>query len=136
VTATLIYEPRIVGGIFGMFLEVDYPAAVGIPGSGTASTARARFTNLIGTNYRVVPSDVDSNLDGRDDRGRTLVTANTADAIPSAPIQRIRFDCPAGTAVQPSQFACRPTEMVDSAGQFFPPDVAALITCSLSFATP
>jgi hypothetical protein len=136
VTATLVYEPRITGGVFGMFLEVDYPAAVSIPGSGTASTARARFTNLIGSNYRFLASDLDTNADGRDDRGRTLVTANTSEAVPSAAIERVRFDCPAGTVVQPSQFACRPTELVDSAGQFFPPDVAALITCSLSFATP
>jgi hypothetical protein len=136
VTATLDYEPRIVGGVFGMFLEVDYPASVGLPGSGTASSARARFTNLIGTNYRFVASDLDSNADGQDDRGRTLVTANTSEPIPNAPIERVRFDCPSGTVVQPPQFACRPAETVDSAGQLFPPPVAALITCSLSFAAP
>ncbi len=136
VTATLVYEPRIVGGVFGMFLEVDYPASVGIPGSGTASTARARFSSLIGTNYRFVASDLDSNADGRDDRGRTLVTANTSEPIPSAPIERVRFDCPAGTVVTPPQFACRPVDMADSSGQLFPPPVAGLITCTLSFAAP
>jgi hypothetical protein len=83
-----------------------------------------------------VASDLDSNADGQDDRGRTLVTANTSEPVPSAPIERVRFDCPSGTVVQPSQFACRPAETVDSAGQLFPPPVAALITCSLSFATP
>jgi hypothetical protein len=119
-----------------MFLEVDYPAGVSIPGSGTASTARARFTNLIGTNYRFVASDIDSNADGRDDRGRTLVTANTAEPIPSAAIERVRFDCPAGTVLTPAQFACRPVDTADSSGQLFPPPVAALIGCSLSFTTP
>ena len=137
VTATLVYEPRIIGGVFGMFLEVDYPpAVVSIPGSGTASTARARFTSLIGANYRVVPSDIDSNGDTVDDRGRTLVTANTSEEIPSAAIERIRFDCPSGRTVQPAQFACRPAETADASGQPFPPATAALITCSLSFATP
>ena len=136
-TATLVYEPRIIGGVFGMFLEVDYPAAVSIPGSGTASTVRARFTNLIGAaNYRLVPSDLDTNTDGRDDRGRSLVTANTSEPIPSAPILRIRFDCPAGTTVQPSQFACRPTELADTAGQPFPPSVAAQVSCALALETP
>ncbi len=136
VTATLVYEPRIIGGVFGMFLEVDYPGSVSIPGSGTASTVRARFTNLIGSNYRFVGSDIDSNANGVDDRGRTLVTANTTEPIPSAPIQRIRFDCPSGTVVQPAQFTCRPADTSDSSGQLFPPSVAALITCSLSFVTP
>jgi len=136
VTATLVYEPRIVGGVFGMFLELDYPAAVSIPGSGTASSARARFTNLIGTNYRFIASDLDSDANGQDDRGRSLVTANTSEPIPSAPIERVRFDCPAGTTVQPSQFTCRPTELADSAGQLFPPDVAAQVSCTLAFATP
>jgi hypothetical protein len=136
VTATLVYEPRIVGGVYGMILEVDYPGNVSIPGSGTASTARARFTNLIGANYRFIASDSDSNANGVDDRGRTLVTANTAEPIPNAPIERIRFDCPSGTVVQPAQFACRPADTADSSGQLFPPQVAALIPCALSFATP
>ena len=136
VTATLVYEPRIVGGVFGMFLEVDYPASVSIPGSGTAASARARFTNLIGSNYRFVPSDIDSDGNLVDDRGRTLVTANTAEAIPSAAIERVRFDCPSGRVVQPAQLACRPTGLADSSGQPFPPGVAALVSCSLSFATP
>jgi len=138
VTATLVYEPRLVGGVYGMFLEVDYPTAVSLPGTGTASTVRARFTNLLvpATNYRFIASDTDSNGNAVDDRARTLVTANTSEAIPSAAVERIRFDCPSGTVVQPSQFACRPAEAVDVAGQLFPPAVAALIDCSLTFATP
>jgi hypothetical protein len=136
VTVNLDYEPRIVGGVFGMFLELDYPSAVSIPGSGTASTARARFTNLIGSNYRFIPQDLDSNADGTDDRGRTLVTANTSIEIPSAPIERIRFDCLAGTMVQTAQFACRPVDLSDSSGMLFPPEVAAQITCALEFSVP
>jgi hypothetical protein len=137
VTATLVYEPRIVGGVYGMFLEVDYPTGVSLPGTGTASTVRARFTNLIGTtSYRFIPSDTDSNGNTVDDRARTLVTASSTEPVPSAAIERIRFDCPSGTVVQPAQFSCRPADTVDSAGQLFPPPVAALITCSLSFATP
>jgi hypothetical protein len=136
VTATLVYEPRIVGGVFGMFLEVDYSAPVTIPGSGTAASARARFTNLIGANYRLVPQDLDSNSDGTDDRGRALVTANTSVEIPGAAIERVRFDCPSGTVVQPAQFACRPTDLSDSAGMLFPAEVAALVSCSLNFEVP
>ena len=138
VTATLVYEPRIVGGVYGMFLEVDYPTGVSLPGTGTASTVRARFTNLLvpAANYRFFASDTDSNGNTVDDRARTLVTANSTEPVPSAAIERIRFDCPSGTVVQPAQFTCRPADTVDSAGLLFPPEVAALITCSLSFATP
>ena len=136
-TATLVYEPRLLGGVFGMFMEVDYPTAVSLPGTGTASTVRARFTNLLvpAANYRFIGSDTDSNGNTVDDRARTLVTANTTEPIPSAAVERVQFDCPSGTVVQPSQFACRPAEPADSAGQPFPPASAALITCSLSFTT-
>jgi hypothetical protein len=119
-------------------MEVDYPTGVSLPGTGTASTVRARFTNLLvpTTNYRFIGSDTDSNGNGVDDRARTLVTALSTEPVPSAPIERIRFDCPSGTVVQPSQFACRPADAVDSAGQLFPPAVAAQITCSLTFVAP
>jgi hypothetical protein len=136
VTVNLDYEPRITGGVFGMFLELDYPSAVSIPGSGTASSARARFTNLIGSNYRFIPQDLDTDSDGVDDRGRTLVTANTSLEIPAAPIERIRFDCLADTVVETSQFACRPVDLSDASGMLFPPEVAAQITCALDFAVP
>lgn len=132
VTAILVYEPRITGDVFAMFMLVNYPTSVSIPGTGTASTARARFTNLLGTQYRLVPSDVDSNGDTVDDQGRTLVSSSTA-GIPPAPVERIRFDC-AGPTVTTAGFSCVIDQPSDSSGQIFPPEVADLITCRLELA--
>ncbi len=132
VTATLVYEPRIVGDILGLFMEVDYPAPLGLPGTGTASSVRQRFTNLIGTPYRFLASDVDSDGDGVDDRARTLVSSSSV-AIPAAAIERIRFDCPQGTVISPADLSCGLDQLTDATGQLLAPEVAALVTCTLSF---
>jgi hypothetical protein len=133
VTGTLTYEPRIVGDIFGMFYNVNYGTAVSIPGSGTASTARARFTNLLSAAYRMVPSDFDSNSNGVDDQGRALFTATGTTGFPPGAVVRVRFDCATPT-VATSGFSCGLESLSDSSGILLSPEVAALVTCSLSFA--
>src|SRR5262245_44561034 len=52
------------------------------------------------------------------------------------PHARIAMEGPCALALRPAQFAGRPAETADASGQPFPPATAALITCSLSFATP
>lgn len=134
VTATLVYEPRITGEVYGMFVEVGYPTSVSLPGSGTASTVRSRFTNLLGSAYRLTGSDVDTNANGVDDQARALVTAQGSAGIPSAAVERVRFDCTPGAAIAPTVFGCNLASLSDSSGLLFPPEVAALIRCALSFA--
>jgi len=135
VTGRLIYEPRILGGIFGMYFDISYPSTVSIPGTGTESSVRARLTNLIGTtDYRlsIVDRDTDGNL--VDDQARTLVSATRQKEIPSKEIHRLRFDCPAGTVVQATDFPCAIVQPSDSAGQLFPPAQAAQISCAVDLA--
>lgn len=134
VTATLVYEPRITGEVFGMFMEVNYPTTVSLPGTGTASTVRARYTNLLGSAYRLTGTDVDTDANGVDDQARALVTAQGSAGIPSAAVERIRFDCTPGATIPTAPFTCTLSSLSDSSGLLFPPEVAALIGCTMEFA--
>lgn len=133
-TVTLRYDHRTLGEVAGLFLQVAYPDGVSLPGVGTDASVRDRITSLVDPKFRVAPVDEDTDGDGRDDRVRMLVVATTKDALPSAPIARIRFDCGKQPAID--SFRCTTDQVADAAGQLIREKEAKQVVCDVGFSPP
>ena len=130
-TVSLHYDDRTLGAVAGLFLQVAYPDGVSVPGKGSDESVRARITSLLDAKFRLVSVDEDTNADGREDRVRVLLVATTKDALPAAPVARIRFDCdkqPAATS-----FRCTTDQVADGAGQPMREQEARQVACQVTF---
>ena len=132
VAVSLRYDDRTLGDVAGLFLQIDYPDAVALPGKGTDQSVRARITSLLEPRCRLVPVNEDTDADGREDRIRILLVSTTKDPLPSAPVARIRFDCAAEPP--PAAFRCATGQVADSAGQLMRATEARQVTCAVAFA--
>lgn len=129
---SLDYEQRIVGDVAALFLRLEYPDAVEMPGSGTESPVRERIRSLLDDRFRVVGTDEDSDADGRQDRMRILASmADGRSALPSGPVVRVRFDCRTGAPVEDRLFRCSTDQVADGAGQMMVESEARKVTCSV-----
>jgi cysteine-rich repeat protein len=120
---SLDYEERITGPLLGMFVQVGYAPPLTIPGSGTAATVRQSVMRLIREPFRFIAADTDTDADGVDDQLRMLITGTTADdPIPAGPVANVRFACPEGTLVKPSDLPCTLDSVSDGSGMLLPPE--------------
>jgi hypothetical protein len=135
VTVVLQYPEAALGGISAVRTAVNYPPPLSIPGTGTASTVRGRVTSLLGSGFTVSPRDQDTNADTVDDQ--LLVQVSSAlNSVQPGPLFRVRYDCPLGTPITPSNLSCVTSGSTNLAGLPFLPEQAALITCNLTFSVP
>jgi hypothetical protein len=129
VTVSLDYPLQIVGGVSAIFLKLNYPAAVTIPGTGTEATVRQRVTNLAGTGSSIASiGDRDTNTNGVDDQLQAAAR-KTQGSLDPGPVYRARFDCAAGTIVSPTAFTCAHEQSTDLSGFPFAPEQASQIKC-------
>ena len=135
-TVSLDYPLQVVGGVSAIFLKLNYPPPLDIPGTGTASTVRLAVTNLAGTGSSVSSiSDNDTNANGVDDQLRAAAR-KTQGSLDPGPIFRVRYACAAGTNVLPSSFSCLHEQETDLSGLPFAPELANLISCVVSLSAP
>jgi cysteine-rich repeat protein len=129
VTVSLDYPLQIVGGVSAIFLKLNYPAPLVIPGTGTEATVRQRVTNLAGTGSSVSSiADRDTNTNGVDDQLQAAARKTQGSLDPGA-VFRARFDCAAGTTVSPTAFSCQQEQATDLSGSPFAPELSNLIGC-------
>lgn len=133
-TGTLSLDfPERVGSASGTGLDFGYPGYLSIPGAGRQPSVRSRVTSLLSDEFTVSPNDRDTNSDGTDDLLRIdAISALGLLSDPPVPIVRVQFDCPQGTAVQPSDITCSVAELVDSSGLPFDAELRALASCEVT----
>jgi hypothetical protein len=126
---SLDYPLQIVGGVSAIFLKLNYPAPLVIPGTGTEATVRQRVTNLAGTGSSVSSiADRDTNTNGVDDQLQAAARKTQGSLDPGA-VFRARFDCAAGTNVSLTAFSCQQEQATDLSGSPFAPELSNLIGC-------
>jgi hypothetical protein len=135
-TVALGYPEQLLGGVSAILLHVSYPAPLAIPGTGTAATVRQRVTNLAGAGSQLAPNDRDTDADAVDDRLDVQARASTTGSLNPAPVFRVRFDCPADTAISPGSLSCTHSQSTALDGLPFTPDLAAQIGCVVSLSAP
>jgi cysteine-rich repeat protein len=130
--ATVTYaDPQTTNAAAGIML-LEYPPAVGIPGSGPATSVRQRVTNLSGASSPVfLVSDVDTDADATDDAVR--IVFGTSGAWPTGPFTEVRFDCTSGTPVRAPDFQCRFLDASDAFSNAIDP---ALLVCAVAQLQP
>jgi cysteine-rich repeat protein len=135
VTVGLDYPLQTVGGVSAILLKTSYAPPLGIPGTGSESSVRARVTNLAGTSSSLSVSDKDTNADTVDDLFQATAR-KTQGSLDPGPVFKVRFDCPAGTNVSPASFPCTQEQSTDLSGLPFVPELAALIKCAVTLSAP
>jgi cysteine-rich repeat protein len=125
----LAYDEAILGGVSATRLELSYPVAVGIPGTGFASTVRDRVTTPLSAEFNFLRSDVDADADGIDDFVRAVIRAPVVGSIDPQVVVRVQFDCAPGTPVLPAALPCTIPELIMLDGSPFPDELRQLASC-------
>jgi cysteine-rich repeat protein len=102
--------------IAGIEVEIAYPAALSIPGSGLAPTVRQRVTDLTGGAGLSAVADRDNDADGVDETLRNAYAATAPNTVPFGPFELIHFDCPDGTLVRAHDLQCATPHASDPLG--------------------
>jgi cysteine-rich repeat protein len=132
VTLGLRFSQAVATFVSGTGLELRYPGDLSIPGSGPQPSVRARVTSLI-PDFTARPNDRDTNADGVDDLLRVdLTSALSLINAPGEDVARVQFDCPQGTAVQPSDLVCSVAELIDMSGLPLDPSLRAQASCEVT----
>ena len=122
---SLAYDPNEIPQLAGITIDVNYPASVSLPGSGSDSSVVDRVTDLSGAFGFFQVDDRDSGSDGVDDQLRTAYA--TTDTIAPGEFEQIEFDCQPGTgAPTAADFSCVVAAASDGLG--FP---AEGVACSV-----
>jgi hypothetical protein len=134
VTVSLDYNEQLAGGVSAAHFRVNYAPPLAIPGSGNASTVRARVTKLDTTSTIQGSSimDNDTNANGLDD-ALELNALDTNSPLGPGPIFSLRYDCPLGQAISPSAVSCVLSQLTDASGN--PHPQPQLIGCTLALST-
>jgi cysteine-rich repeat protein len=104
VTILLEYDAEQLLTLQGVGIDLGYPEdRASIPGSG--QDALARITDLVNVEHFLGPNDKDTTGDGIDDTLH-LSYLSTPNRLPPGDLASVRFDCTAGTVLQPFDFAC------------------------------
>ena len=115
-----------VGNLGGVRLDVGYPAALSIPGSG-AETDDSRFTDLTGMSGSYVVVDRDVNADGVDDALRIVYAVSGVQGFGPGDVFGIAFDCASGSTVRLDDLTCSVDQASDVAG-----NRVSGVTCTVS----
>jgi cysteine-rich repeat protein len=130
--ATVVYDdPESTLAAAGR-MQLAYPPAVSIPGSGAASSVRLRVVNASSaSNPLFLVSDNDTNADSVDDR--LTVVFGLTEAWPVGPFATITFDCAVDAPVRAPDFICAFDDASDASTN--PVDPAALF-CAVTVLEP
>ena len=129
VTVVLSYDVTFVLELAGLVLDLNYPAAVTLPGSGADASVAARITDVSGAHGVPSIEDQDTDADGVDDQLATVYV--TSGNIPPGDFMQVHFDCvPGATVPGGDDFGCAVSDTVDPQG-FAVEGVA----CSVSVST-
>ena len=131
-TVGLDYNEQTVGGVSAIHLRLNYPPPATIPGSGAVATVRGRVTNLAPGASLSSISDNDTNSNGVDD-ALELNARKSDGSLSPGPVFSVRFDCPLGAI--PTGLDCVHSGATDLSGLPFPPQQAALISCTVSLSS-
>jgi cysteine-rich repeat protein len=123
VTVSVDYDETSFPEVQGVELNLHYPSAVSIPGSGEEASVQGRVTDL-GAAAILQANDADTNADGQDDRLRIVYAA--AGNIPPRPLVRVAFDCEEATTLEAADFPCEVTGAADPLG------LPVIATCSVA----
>jgi len=124
VTVALDYDVNAIPELAGLVLDLNYPASVALPGSGSDDSVVARVTDVSGANGFAVIEDRDTNSDGQDDQLHTAYV--TSGNIPPGNFEQVLFDCVSGSIPASTDFSCVVSDTVDP--QALPVDG---VTCSV-----
>jgi hypothetical protein len=142
VTYAIQYPEATLGGISAILMEKRYAdPPLSIPGSGNVLSVRQRVTSLLtpAAAYSVQVTtlgDHDTGDPGTSDDTLEVRATSTTNSIRPGNVFRTRFDClgGAGTLVPQSTLSCAFSQVGGLDGNPMPPQLVALITCSVSLA--
>jgi hypothetical protein len=123
VTVALAYNRDNVGSVPAAQLDVGFREPLKLPKPVTPEQLRSRLTSLLSSEYRVAPT--------KPERAGTVRVALTTSetGIPPGNAFKLRFDCPNGSPVRPSDLTCTTGEVVDAAGLPMPDTLARQVRC-------
>jgi hypothetical protein len=100
----------------GVTVDLDYPAAVSIPGTGNEQSVVERVMDITGAGGFFDVADTDSDASGSDDRLRSSVVVVGAELMPGG-FEVVMFDCVSGEETPVAgDFACAIVSASDGFG--------------------
>jgi cysteine-rich repeat protein len=111
-TVSLVYDINNVPDLAALVVDLNYPLAASIPGSGNDESVQLRVTDLSGANGFSIIVDQDTNGDQTDDQLHNVYAA--ANNVPPGPFEAVVFDCASGMTPDPGAFSCSVSDTVDS----------------------
>jgi len=108
VTVALVYELNTIGPVAGAYIDLGFKPPLDLPQA--AEKLRPRLTSLL-------PPGAKVGSPKREAKRLRIALTTTEQGIQPAKVFKMRFDCPAGSRIQPSALSCATAEVVGASGE-------------------
>jgi len=119
-TVALVYQLNTLGPVAGAYIDLGFKPPLDLPKA--ANELRPRLTSLLPQGAKVGSPK----WEGK--RLRIALTT-TEQGIQPATAFKMRFDCPAGSRIQPSALTCATAEVVGASGEPMEETLAREVRC-------
>jgi len=120
VTVALAYELNTLGPVAGAYIDVGFKPPLDLPQ--TVEKLRPRLTSLPPPGSKVGSPK-------REAKRLRIALTTTEQGIQPGKVFKMRFDCPAGSRIQPSALSCATAEVVGASGEPMEEMLAREVRC-------
>jgi len=131
VTIALAYNRDSLGHVAGTYVDLAFASPLELPKERTAERLHERVTSLLGPEFHITPVPKSGG-----DRSIRFSLTTPEPELPPQDVFKLRFDCPTGSRIRPSDVTCTTDKVADGSGLPMPESLARQVRCTVSRVEP